>query len=197
MDMAKPKVSPNCGWGLPNPASNLTIVKLAHLYQIVCISVKTNCWATFTNPLGLKVYFAIIFVELLKCIVILLSPNMKCLVPPSAGEQVLELLLYWRVDCWLLTVDCWLLQVDLFSRNSVPRRDSLLDDDDDPDDDLPPHLYIGRHENQLYIQESILLHQQAEQGLREYNLNPTGSEAAFPRVSWKPYLVSRESWDLI
>ena len=78
----------------------------------------------------------------------------------------------------------------------MPRRDSLLNDDDLPDDDLPPHLYIGRHENQLYIQESILLHQQAEQGLREYNLNPTGSEAAFPRVSWKPYLVSIDSRNL-
>ena len=81
-------------------------------------------------------------------------------------------------------------QVDLFSRNSVPRKESLLDDDDDPDDDEPPQLYIGRHENQLYIQESILMQMQTEEGLREYNLNPTGSETTFPRVSWKPYLVS-------
>ena len=81
-------------------------------------------------------------------------------------------------------------QVDLFSRNSVPRRETLLDDDDDPDDDEPPQLYIGRHENQLYIQESILMQMQTEETLGEYNLNPTGSETAFPRVSWKPYLVS-------
>ena len=66
----------------------------------------------------------------------------------------------------------------------------MLDDDDDPDDDEPPQLYIGRHENQLYIQESILMQMQTEEGLKEYNLNPTGSETTFPRVSWKPYLVS-------
>ena len=56
-------------------------------------------------------------------------------------------------------------QVDLFSRNSVPRRETLLDDDDDPDDDEPPQLYIGRHENQLYIQESILMQMQTEETL--------------------------------
>ena len=46
---------------------------------------------------------------------------------------------------------CYPPQVDLFSRHSVPRREALLDDDDDPDDE-PPQLYIGKHENMLYIQ---------------------------------------------
>jgi len=113
-----------------------------------------------------------------------------CAVDNNNGD-----LIRWKRKFETPIVDAWKIRagkihkVDLFSRNSVPRRESLLDDDDDPDDD-PPQLYIGRHDNQLYIQESILMHMETEKGLKDYNLNPSGAETVYPRVSWKPYLVS-------
>lgn len=124
--------------------------------------------------------------------------NLKTVVPEGvvcAVDNTDKQLIKWRRKFQSPIVDAWrisggkIVQVDLFSHNLVPRRESLLDDDDDPDDD-PPQLYIGRHENQLYIQESILMHVENEQTMREFQLNPSGSESTFPRVSWKPYLVS-------
>ena len=92
------------------------------------------------------------------------------------------------VDVWKVNGDT-LEHVDLFSKNTIPSRSALVDDDDDPDDDESPQLYIGVHKNQLYIQESILMHKQTEEGIKDQLLNAE-SDVAFPRVKWKPYLVS-------
>jgi len=93
------------------------------------------------------------------------------------------------VDVWKISGDT-LEHVDLFSKNTVPKRSILVDDDDDPDDDESPELYIGIHQRQMYIQESILMQRQTGEGITDLIQNPDGGEVSFPRVKWKPYLVS-------
>jgi len=93
------------------------------------------------------------------------------------------------VDVWRIKGDS-LEHVNMFSKNTVPKRSSLVDDDDDVEDDENPELYIGIHKKQLYIQESILMHRSAEDAIKDYMLNPDQTEVSMPRVQWKPYLVS-------
>jgi len=87
------------------------------------------------------------------------------------------------VDVWQLTGSN-LLKVNLFSKNHIPRRDVLLDDSIA---DENPSLYIGKHNNQLYIQESInilmgsMLAEDSDGSIKDVD---------FPRVSWKPYMVT-------
>lgn len=126
--------------------------------------------------------------------------NLKTVVPDGvvcAVDQENDDQIKWRRKFQSPIVDVWeingrdISQLDLFSKNNVKKRESpLLDDDDDPENDESPHLYIGLHNKQLYIQENILMAKEAEQGIHDFQLNPSGSETAFPRVSWKPYLVS-------
>ena len=102
----------------------------------------------------------------------------------------------WRRKFQTPLVDVWRIRgndiehVDMFSKNTVPKRSVLVDDDDDLSDDDAPELYIGVHNKQLYIQESILMHRHTEDAIKDYILNPEGGELSLPRVKWKPYLVS-------
>ena len=77
--------------------------------------------------------------------------------------------------------------IDIFSKNTVPKRSSLVDDDDDAEDDDSPELYIDIHKKQLYIQESILMHQCTEDTIRDYmqSPDPGTSSVSVPRVQWK------------
>ena len=74
-----------------------------------------------------------------------------------------------------------LFKVNLFSKNHIPKRNVLLDDDDDVGDDENPSLYIGKHNNQLYIQESVQISRDTDSALHEYSINSAGSEIAYPR----------------
>ena len=102
----------------------------------------------------------------------------------------------WRRKFQTPLVDVWRIRgnniehVDMFSKNTVPKRSVLVDDDDDISDDDAPELYIGIHNKQLYIQESILMHRNTEDAIKDYILNPEQSQLSMPRVKWKPYLVS-------
>ena len=70
-------------------------------------------------------------------------------------------------------VDVWIRgneapeHVDMFSKNTIPKRSSLVDDDDDVEDDDAPELYIGIHKKQLYIQESIMMHRGTDDAIRD------------------------------
>jgi len=105
-------------------------------------------------------------------------------------------LIKWKRKFITPIVDVWklkngkLVKVNLFSKNHIPKRNVLLDDDDDISDDENPSLYIGKHNNQLYIQESVNIRREADSVLNEYTLNPASTDVMYPRVSWKPYLVS-------
>ncbi|XP_023320471.1 eukaryotic translation initiation factor 2-alpha kinase isoform X2 [Eurytemora carolleeae] len=125
--------------------------------------------------------------------------SLKTVVPDGmicATRSEDQNLIKWKRKFQAPIVDVWRLKngelskVNLFSKNHIPKRNVLLDDDDDVDDDENPSLYIGKHNNQLYIQESVQLRRDADSALHEYSLNPAGSELAYPRVTWKPYLVS-------
>ena len=96
--------------------------------------------------------------------------------------------LKWKRKFQAPIVDVWQLngkkisKVNLFSKSHIPRRDGLLDDSEADDN---PSLYIGRHNNQLYIQESISLLMGSMIG-DDHSIN----QLDFPKVSWKPYMVS-------
>ena len=127
--------------------------------------------------------------------------QLKAVVPEGilcASEKDRTEDILWRRKFQTPLVDVWRIRgdtmehIDMFSKNTVPKRSSLVDDDDDVEDDDSPELYIGIHKKQLYIQESILMHQSTEDAIRDYMLSPDPgtSSVSVPRVQWKPYLVS-------
>jgi len=118
--------------------------------------------------------------------------NIKTVVPEGIVCSTRDdLSLKWKrkfsapiVDMWRLSADK-LSKIDLFSKNHIPRRDILLDDKMTAEN---PSLYIGKHNDQLYIQESINLLMGG--GMLPDGANSDLSHVDFPRVSWKPYMVS-------
>jgi translation initiation factor 2-alpha kinase 3 len=104
------------------------------------------------------------------------------------------------VDVWRLREGGRLERVDLFSKQHIPPRRphhaSLLDDDDedlDEEDAESPFLYIGSHQSQLYIQESVRMRAEADAAFMTVDSPELGgggsSLVAYPRVTWRPYLV--------
>ena len=125
--------------------------------------------------------------------------QLKAVVPEgvlcaSKNDQNDDIL--WRRKFQTPLVDVWRIRgnsiehVDMFSKNTVPKRSVLVDDDDDVSDDDAPELYIGIHNKQLYIQESIMMHRNTDDAIKDHLLNPEQSQLLLPRVKWKPYLVS-------
>ena len=122
--------------------------------------------------------------------------QLKAVVPDDifcASEKDRTEDILWRrkfltplVDVWRIRGDTMEL-IDIFSKNTVPKRSSLVDDDDDAEDDDSPELYIDIHKKQLYIQESILMHQCTEDTIRDYmqSPDPGTSSVSVPRVQWK------------
>lgn len=112
-------------------------------------------------------------------------------------------LIKWRRKFPSPIVDVWRLRhgrlerVDLFSKQHIPQRRppsaSLLDDDDDDEadeDDENPFLYIGSHQSQLYIQESVRIRAEADAAfLADHQTMDTMGLTLYPRVTWRPYLV--------
>jgi eukaryotic translation initiation factor 2-alpha kinase 3 len=133
--------------------------------------------------------------------------TLKAIVPDglicATDEQDL---VKWRRKFPSPIVDVWRLRqgrlerVDLFSKQHIPPRrppSSLLDDDDDDDVDdevESPFLYIGSHQSQLYIQESVRMRAEADAAFMtvdspELSSGDGSSLVAYPRVTWRPYLV--------
>ena len=67
-----------------------------------------------------------------------------------------------------------LIPINLFSNTHLPKSSH--------DDKSDPTLYIGSYNQQLYIQESDHQRSQAQ-----------SKENLYPKVSWKPYLISADS----
>ncbi len=111
-----------------------------------------------------------------------------------------EDLIRWRRKFPSPIVDVWRLRrgrlerVDLFAKQHIPLRRpsaaSLLDDGETDDgeggDEDSPFLYIGSHQSQLYIQESVRLRTEADSATAD---RVGLAVAAYPRVTWRPYLV--------
>jgi hypothetical protein len=113
-----------------------------------------------------------------------------------------EDLIRWRRKFPSPIVDVWRLRrgrlerVDLFAKQHIPLRRpsaaSLLDDEETDDgeeggNEESPFLYIGSHQSQLYIQESVRLRTEADAVTAEDRVGL--AVAAYPRVTWRPYLV--------
>ncbi len=110
-------------------------------------------------------------------------------------------LIRWRRKFPSPIVDVWRLRrgrlerVDLFAKQHIPLRRpsaaSLLDDEETDEgeeggDEESPFLYIGSHQSQLYIQESVRLRTEAD----SVTADRVGlAVVAYPRVTWRPYLV--------
>ncbi len=96
------------------------------------------------------------------------------------------------VHAWQL-VRGKLVKVDLFSHGAIPQKMPNLDAESSADNDSPL-LYIGRHQNQLYIQESQRLEDSRINFPAVMGGGDDGGTTAFtnefPRVSWRPYLIS-------
>jgi hypothetical protein len=113
-----------------------------------------------------------------------------------------EDLIRWRRKFPSPIVDVWRLRrgrlerVDLFAKQHIPLRRpsaaSLLDDEETDDgeggDEDSPFLYIGSHQSQLYIQESVRLRTEADSVTADTDRVGL-AVAAYPRVTWRPYLV--------
>ena len=80
------------------------------------------------------------------------------------------------------------VKIDLFSSSSIP--DKMPSADDSNFHVQTPLLYIGTHNKQLYIQESDRVRERKEKV--QLNLEAHASRQ-FPKVSWRPYLISAGS----
>ena len=128
--------------------------------------------------------------------------QLKAVVPEgilcaSDKDRTEEIL--WRRKFQTPLVDVWRIRgneapehVDMFSKNTVPKRSSLVDDDDDVEDDDAPELYIGIHKKQLYIQESIMMHRSTDDAIRDYMLNPDhgGTEVSILNSDWLIQIIT-------
>lgn len=79
-------------------------------------------------------------------------------------------------------------KVDLFSTSHIPNRSPNLEDQNFHIQ--TPLLYIGAHNKQLYIQESDKLQ---EKNQRVHQVPSPFDQGQFPKVSWRPYLISADS----
>ena len=77
----------------------------------------------------------------------------------------------------------------MFSSSHIPKRD----EDVATSEDGSPVLYIGSFKSQLYIQENQKAKKRAVEE-EQYTLNSNeGGGGNFPKVQWRPYLISADS----
>ncbi len=90
------------------------------------------------------------------------------------------------VHAWQVVNGNKLIKVDLLSSSASPQRGESIED---AEFNLQsPMLYIGTYKKQLYIQESARLEKS-----RLSLDNDKRKELDFPRVTWRPYLISSKS----
>ena len=93
------------------------------------------------------------------------------------------------VQAWRL-VDGKMYKVNLFSNSHIPEHnESEVEGSSEENTVGNAALYVGSFQNQLYIQESERQRKQAAHAFSELH----SSNVEFPRVTWRPYLVSADS----
>ena len=93
------------------------------------------------------------------------------------------------VQAWRL-IDGKMYKVNLFSNSHIPEHiDSDIEGSSEEAAAGNAALYVGSFQNQLYIQESERQRKQAAHAFSELH----SSNIEFPRVTWRPYLVSADS----
>ena len=93
------------------------------------------------------------------------------------------------VQAWRL-IDGKMYKVNLFSNSHIPDHiDSDVEGSSEESATGNAALYVGSFQNQLYIQESERQRKQAAHAFSELH----SSSIEFPRVTWRPYLVSADS----
>ena len=94
------------------------------------------------------------------------------------------------VQAWRL-IDGKMYKVNLFSSSHIPQHvEAEVEGSADESASGNAALYVGTFQDQLYIQESARQHKQATQAFSELH---SSNAVEFPRVTWRPYLVSAES----
>ena len=76
-----------------------------------------------------------------------------------------------------------MFKVNLFSSSHIPPRE-------DEDRDRSPVLFIGSYQNQLYVQENEKSLKNDHVYLDAGQGHELSTDVAFPKVTWKPYLIS-------
>ncbi|CAL4232530.1 unnamed protein product, partial [Meganyctiphanes norvegica] len=94
------------------------------------------------------------------------------------------------VNAWSVN-DGELEEVDLFSGSSVPALsiESHKQKSEETDSKKEPALYVGVHNEQLYIQQSGALKSRVAASAQIFTQGHPNL-ATFPRVQWKPYLAT-------
>lgn len=77
--------------------------------------------------------------------------------------------------------------IDLFG-GSAPGNSDLA---------LSPSLYVGMHDKQLYIQESVLMQRKRQEVAARFGQHLITNEHDFPRIPWKPVHVNSKNMGLI
>ncbi|XP_050397679.1 eukaryotic translation initiation factor 2-alpha kinase 3 [Patella vulgata] len=91
-------------------------------------------------------------------------------------------------NAWILKKGM-MKRVSLFDNRHIPALSSFTPEGTEELDDVPkePLLYVGMHQNQLYVQPSITLTDD------ERNSDIFVGNPALPQISWRPYLSSSTS----
>lgn len=98
----------------------------------------------------------------------------------------------WKHKFASPVANAWILRhgilkpISVFDNKHVPAMSSF-----EPPQNAPspqPLLYVGKHQNQLYVQPSVAMKEKLAKIVHAEN-----KHSAVPRVAWKPYLVSAPS----
>ncbi|KAG8263576.1 Eukaryotic translation initiation factor 2-alpha kinase 3 [Homalodisca vitripennis] len=116
---------------------------------------------------------------------VIVPEGLVCAVSKSSPGRVL-----WSHKFDSPVVSAWQMgqsqveDVDLFSGTHPP-----LGPDEEP---LPssPALYVGMHQKQLYIQESVSMQQKLYELAASYRHHLVNDERSFPQIPWKPIPVT-------
>lgn len=118
---------------------------------------------------------------------VIVPEGLICAVDIKDSSKVL-----WKHKFDSPIVNAWQIQkgklndIDLFG--GIPRGHDLA---------VSPSLYVGMHEKQLYIQESVLMQRKRQEVSAKFGQHLITNEHDYPRIPWKPVLVSRKSMGLI
>ena len=112
------------------------------------------------------------------------SDGIICSVARDSPEDII-----WKRKFGSPIVHAWkvkngkMFKVNLFSSSHIPPRE-------DEDRDRSPVLFIGSYQNQLYVQENEKSLKNDHVYLDAGKGHELSTDVAFPKVTWKPYLIS-------
>ncbi|KAI5747140.1 hypothetical protein M8J77_011482 [Diaphorina citri] len=125
---------------------------------------NSDCHHNVRPPV--QVHLKVIVPEGLLCAMSKEEPN-KVLWQHKFGSPIVNA---WRLDSGRVEI------VDLFGSPQV-------DDDDIPES---PDVYVGMHNKQLYIQESVAMQKKLQSSSMRYQQHLLTDETNFPRIPWHP-----------